>query len=163
MTNATPYEIVEVSSPYGKTIKCAKRGNILISITKITMFGLGRIQFPKQAELAQLRRERHANQRKFSRNQEKARRLERLERLEYNYRRSQGNLKAVQDVGLNDSDEVVRQLIDHLLTIGQSVSTDGYHTSEIDALLGKLYIQSYWQILSDGRNYLATVIFISKV
>jgi hypothetical protein len=163
MTSATLYEIVKISSPYGKTIECTKRGNVLISITKITMFGLGRIQFPEQAELAQLRQERHANQRKFSKNQENIRRLERLERLEYNYRRSLGNLKVIQDVGLNDSDEVVRQLIDHLLTVGQSVSADGYHTSEIDAPLGKLYIQSYWQILSDERNYLATVIFMSKV
>lgn len=163
MTNATLYEIVDISSPYSKTIKCAKRGNVLISITKITMFGLGQIQFPEQAEIASLRKERYANQRKFSRNQEKIRRLERLERLEYNYQRSQGNLKAIQDVGLHDSDAVVRQMIDHLLMVGQSISMDGYHTSEIDAPLGKLYIQSYWQILSDGQNYLTTVIFISKV
>ncbi len=162
MTEATPFEIIEISSPYGKTIHCAKQGNILISITKITMFGLGRIQFPQQVELSQLRQERHANQRKFSGNQEKIRRLERLERLEYNYRRSQGNLKAVQDVGLNDSDELVRQLIEHLLMVGQSVSTASYQMSEIEAPLGRLHIQSYWQILNDGRNYLTTVIFMSK-
>jgi len=161
MTNA-PFEIIEISSPYDKTIRCAKRGNVLISVTKITMFGLGRIQFPEQVELSELRQERRANQHKFSRYQEKSRRLKRLERLEYNYRRSQGNLKAVQNVGLNDSDEVVKQLIDHLLMVGQSVSTASYQTSEIDAPLGRLHIQSYWQVLNDGRNYLATVIFMSK-
>ena len=160
--NGTLYKIVEISSPYGKTIQCTQRGNVLVSITKITMFGLGRIQFLQQTELLALRQERHANQRKFSRNQEKTKRLERLERLAYNYQRSQGNLKAVQDVGLKDSDEVVRQLIDHLLTVGQSVSTNSYQSSEIDAPLGRLHIQSYWQALNDGQNYLATVIFMSN-
>jgi len=71
MTDDTPFEIVEISSLYGKTIQCAKRGNVLISVTKITMFGLGRIQFPEQAELSQLRQERHGNQRKFSKDHEK--------------------------------------------------------------------------------------------
>ncbi|MDM8549006.1 hypothetical protein QUF72_02965 [Desulfobacterales bacterium HSG2] len=161
MTDATPFELVEIPSPYGKTIQCAKQGNVLISVTKITMFGLGRIQFPEQVELSQLRQERHSNQRKFSRDQEKLKRMERLERLEYNWRRSQGNLKAVRDVGLRDSEELVRQLLEHLLMVGQSVSETSYKFSEIDAPLGRLHIQSYWQVLNDGRNYLATVIFMS--
>lgn len=135
---------------------------MLISITKITVFGLGQVQFPEQVELSQLRQERHADQRKFSRNQEKTNRLARLERLEYNYRRSQGNLKAVEAVGLNDSDEVVRLITEHLLMIGESVSTAGYQTSNLDGPLGTLYIQSYWQTLSSGQNYLATVIFMSE-
>lgn len=106
MKDAKPFEIIEISSPYGKTVQCAKQENVLISVTKITMFGFGRIQFPEQAELSQLRRERRDNQRKFSMDQEKLKRMKRLERLEYNWRRSQGNLKAVRDVGLRDSEEL---------------------------------------------------------
>jgi len=163
MTDDIPFEMTEIASPYGKTVQCAKQGNVLISVTKITMFGLGRIQFPEQAELSQLRRERHRNQRKFSKNHEKLKLLERLERLEYNWRRSQGNLKAVRDVGLRDSEEFVRQLLGHLLTVGQSVSENCYQLSEIKTPSGRLHIQSYWQVLSDGRKYLATVIFMSDV
>ncbi len=161
MTNTTQFEVVGISSPYGKIIQCAQRKNVLISITKIAIFGLGRIQFLEQGELSQLRQERHDDQRRFSRNQEKTKRLKRLRRLEYNYRRSQGNLKAIQDVGLQDSDEVVRQLIAHLLQVGQSASTTSYQFSAIAAPLGRLHIQSYWQALPGGRKYLATVIFMS--
>lgn len=161
MIDTPTFELVEISSPYGKTIQCAKQGNVLIPLTKITKFGLGRIQFPEQAELSKLRQERHGNQRKFSGNREKLRHLERLERLGYNWLRSQGNLKAVRDAGFRDSEEVERKLIEHLLTVGQSVAGASYQFSETDAPLERLHIQSYWQALNDGRNYLTTVIFTS--
>jgi hypothetical protein len=162
----TAFEIVEYT-PKGspKAIKCAKRGNVLIPIDKIAIYGTGGVQFPQDQrdELKQLKAERQSDRKAFDADPEKAKRLERLEAIQHNYERSQGNLRSLLKVGMADDVSDVEKIIDKLLDLGASVdvkATAGkFSPTAVDAPLGKLLVDAAFKEDDSGQKYLVTIIF----
>ncbi len=148
------FEIVEIQSPLGGIIKCAKQGSVLVPIDKITVFGMGKVEFPERQELDNLKKERRENQREFSKNFNKQKRLEELEKKEHNYQRSQGNLKAILKAGLEVTNAVIDELILHLLNVGNGVMGTKIETRFSPLLI----IESCWRVLPSGEKYLTTLI-----
>ena len=79
-------EIVDFSLKGGRIVQCAKRGQVVIPLNRVTIYGYGRVKFPEREELRQLRKERVKSQRAFSKFPEKQRRLDKLARKEENQR-----------------------------------------------------------------------------
>ncbi|WP_158516614.1 hypothetical protein [Scytonema hofmannii] len=153
---------MEITAPNGQIIPCAKRGSVLIPISKVAVFGMGKVEFPEREELELLRADRRADQRAFSKNQTKVKRLRFLEEgPEYNYKRSQGNLKVLLNVGMVDSVDNVNEIISHLLDIGATITVDTRvrHPSRLEAPNGQMKVVSTWKILEDGTKYLTTLHF----
>lgn len=157
-------EIVDFSLKSGRIVQCAKRGQVVIQISRVTIYGFGRVNFPERKELEQLRKERRRNQAAFSKVAEKRRRLDKLARKEENQRKSRENLQAIKRAGMNDSAEDIQLIIQHLLDVGATViaSTSGgaMFRSQIKAPNGRLTILTGWKIFSDGTIYMTTIHFI---
>jgi hypothetical protein len=106
------FEIVEITATNEQKIDCAKRDLVLIPINKVSIFGVGKVEFREREELENLKLERKDNQSAFSKDEAKVKRLKFLqEGPEYNYKRSQGNLKALLNVGIIDSVENINKII----------------------------------------------------
>jgi len=128
-----------VLSPYGKLIRCAKRGSIYIPIDKIAVFGTGKVKNLTPEEAAEMQRlddERTGRkspqaQRQFSENKAKKRRLKALIRKRHNYDRSQGNRKALLTIGMDpDSLEDMYKIIEHLLTEAEKMGVENMEVNE---------------------------------
>ena len=157
-------DIVDFPLKSGRTVQCAKYEQVVIQINRVTIYGCGRVKFPEQEELRQLRKERLRNQRAFSKFPEKQRRLNKLARKEENQRKSKENLQAIKSVGMNDSPEDIQTIIQHLLHVGKSVtaSTTGgaMRRSHIEAPNGRLTVLTGWKLFDDGTIYMTTIHFI---
>lgn len=157
-------EIVDFSLKSGRMIQCAKRGQVVIQLNRVTIYGYGRVKFPEREELRQLRKERVKNQRAFSKLPQKQRRLDKLARKEENQRKSQENLQAIKSVGMNDSPEDIQTIIQHLLDVGTTVTAStasgAMVRSHIEAPNGRLTVLTGWKIFEDGTIYMTTIHFI---
>ena len=157
------FEIVAFELHNGKGVKCITQGAVRIPIDKITVYGLGQVQFPEEKELSQLKNERGRNQRAFA-TFSKPDRLKVLERRQRNQTQSLGNLRSLVHVGMSNSIEDIKTIISHALAVGATVevSTAGglMYRSELDALRGPLTVLSGWKILDDGTKLMTTIKFI---
>ena len=156
------FETVEITAPNGQIILCAKKGSVLVPISKVSIFGMGKVEFPEREELERLKADRRAEQRTFNKDQTKVKRLKFLEEgPEYNYKRSQGNLKVLLNVGMVDSVENLNKIISHLLDIGATVTVDTRlrHPSRLKAPNGQMKVVSTWKILEDDTKYLTSLHF----
>lgn len=156
------FDIVEITAPNDQKIDCAKRGSVLVPIKKVFIFGMAKVEFSEREELENLKLERKLNQSAFSKDEAKVKRLKSLkEGLEYNYKRSQGNLNALLSVGIIDSVENGNKIISHLLDVGAKITNETLirYSSRLDAPAGVLKVVSTWKILEDGSIYLTTLHF----
>jgi hypothetical protein len=157
-------EIVDFSLKSGRIVQCAKRGQVLIQLDRVTIYGFGRVKFAEREELEQLRKERRRNQAAFSKVPEKRRKLDKLARKEENQRKSRENLQAIKRAGMIYSAQDIQIIIQHLLDVGTTVtaSTAGgaMLRSQIKAPNGGLTILTGWRIFGDGTIYMITIHFI---
>jgi hypothetical protein len=154
-----PFETIQLQIDLETTILCAKKGNVLISITKISEYAMGKVAIYPQKELKELQYLKQHSRKQYDQNPNNEKRLQQIKRLKHNYERSIAMLKVIESLGLNDSQETINIIIEHFLNIGQSINIENRinYKSEIIAPLGILIIESTWKILPDHQNYLVTI------
>jgi hypothetical protein len=154
-----PFETIEFPIDLEKKVLCAKKGKVLISITKISEYTMGKVAIYPQSELRELQYLKQHSRKQYDQNPNNEKRLQQIKKLKHNYDRSLAMLKVIQSVGLNDSQETVNLIIEHLLNVGQSITLNNRvnYKSQIIAPNGTLIIQSTWKILPDNQHYLVTI------
>lgn len=124
---------------------------------------MGKVPIYPQEELQQLQRFKQNNRKLFDADQQNEQRLVFIrDKLKHNWERSQEMFETIEQLGWEDSVEVVDKIIAHLLTVGEGVTVESRvrHSSLLEAPLGYLKVQSTWKFLPDGTKYLSTINFI---
>ena len=74
--------------------------------------------------------------------------------------------ESIKKVGLTDSVEDIKHIIEHLLSVGEGVTIETKKQASIlagsvdkDGHLLKLKVVSHWKVFPDGTRYLTTIIF----
>lgn len=153
------FETIEFAVDVEKNVLCAKKNNILISITKISEYAMGKVAIYPHNELKELQYLKQNSRKQYDQNHNNERRLQQIKKLKHNYDRSIAMLRVIQSVGLNDSQYTINLIIDHLLNIGQSITIENRvnYKSQIIAPNGILIIESTWKILPNNQCYLVTI------
>lgn len=134
---------------------------MLIPVTKISIYAMGKVSaYPKQ-ELAELQAFKQNNRKVFDSDSNNERRLLEIKKLKHNYERSQAMLSSVLSMGFDDSATTVNTIVEHLLEIGQSINEVNCknYKSEIVTPRGILLVISTWKVLPRGERYLTTINF----
>lgn len=124
---------------------------------------MGKVEmYPKQ-ELRQLQELKQTARKEFDKSPDNQQRLENIKKLRHNDERSQEMFESIKKIGFTDFVEAINNIISHLLSVGESVSSETRvdHPSN-SGLSGLLKVLSTWAILPDGTRYLATIKFIPK-
>lgn len=106
------FEIVDFELPHGKTIPCARRGSIYVSLGKIEIFAMGKVAEYSAHELRQLQWLKQHRRKEFDEDLNNQTRLKGLKKLKYNYERSQEMYKSIRNIGFIDSVKDVEKIID---------------------------------------------------
>jgi hypothetical protein len=156
-------ELIEHIAENGKRILCVKKGSVKVPVDKINIYCMGKVPMYPKEELQQLQRLKQSERKKFDAEPQNEERLVFIrDRLKHNWERSQEMFETIKQIGWGDSVEVVDRIIAHLLSVGEGVTVETRfrHSSELEAPLGGLKVQSTWKILPDGTKYLSTINFI---
>jgi hypothetical protein len=178
------FEVVQVpvvlgGKATGKTVECAKKGSIYVPIAKITIYGMGKVEFKEKEEYERLKAESTGKlgpdlQSAFSKDKDKQERLKKLEKgPKHNYERSQGNLKSLTKAGFNpDSLEQSFQIIGHIITQAESLGIEmnvGASADQPSTIIsptsGRLTVIPKWSVKakeSETILYMDTIIFAAK-
>ncbi len=156
-------ELVEHIAENGKIISCVQKDSVKISIDKVNIYCMGKVPMYPKEELQQLQRLKQSDRKKFDAEPQNEERLLFIrDRLKHNWERSQEMFETIKQIGWGDSVEVVDKIIAHLLSVGVGVSVETRvrNSSQLEAPLGDLKVQSTWKVLPDGTKYLSTINFI---
>jgi len=117
----------------------------------------GNVPNPSIEEIRALKSLRQNNRRKFDSDPNNARRLEMLERLRYNHKRSTDMGSKLESIGLSNNSVNNNKIYDALLDAGRKATPDNRTVTFIlEGSTGRLKVRSTWTILPGGERYLST-------
>jgi hypothetical protein len=158
-TGGASFDHEEFTAPAtGKVIKAAVSGNAAVPLGKVEIFGRGGSGDYKKEKL-ELNLLKQKDRKKFDADPANAKRLEELRVLVKNHDRSTDLGANFEKIGLPNTPESNRKIIDHLLEVGQKIDSSNrlWFSSELEGPKGTLKIESTWRLLPDGRAYLSTI------
>ncbi len=156
-------ELVDHTAENGKIISCVQKGSVKVPVDKVNIYCMGKVPMYPKEELQRLQRLKQSDRKKFDAEPQNEERLVFIrDRLKHNWERSQEMFETIKQIGWEDSVEVIDKIIAHLLSVGEgiTVETRVRHSSQLEAPLGGLKVQSTWKVLPDGTKYLSTLNFI---
>lgn len=156
-------ELVEHTAENGKIITCVQKGSVKVPINKVKIYCMGKVPMYPKNELQRLQNLKQSDRKKFDADPQNEQRLVVIrDRLKHNWERSQEMFETIKQIGWGDSVEVVDKIIAHLLSVGEDITleTSVRHSSQLEAPLAGLKVQSTWKVLPDETKYLSTINFI---
>lgn len=99
------FDIVEFKLHTGKTVKCAKRGTVLVALGKIELYAMGKVGKHNAEELRRLQKMKQTERKVYDADPSNEEELRKQKILRHNYQRSQEMFDSVRKVGLSDSSQ----------------------------------------------------------
>ncbi len=155
-------EVVDFTVHTGAAVPCAKQGAVLVPLGKIEIYAMGKVKMWDKKEYTRLQQFKQTSRKDYDKDPENEKTLDRIKAARHNYERSQEMYESIKSVGMTDSIQDVKKLIESLLSVGEdvTVSAPSARSTEVPASAGKLKIDSKWKILPDGTRYLTTITVI---
>lgn len=153
--------------PDGQVKQVARKGVSIVEIGKVEIFPRGK-SVPWTNELAQersaLKQFRQNDRKTFDANPDNIERIRRLDRLEYNYKRSNEMAATLLKAGIPDTPAANAKIIDHLLDVGQNINSKNRvdYRSVISGSDGDVKVYSTWKLTPEGNAYLSSLNLIPK-
>lgn len=159
------FEVIQFQVKTGKTVACARRGKVLVALTKVEIYAMGKVAMYPYEELRELQQMKQTARKGFDHNPENEERLKKIKDLKHNYERSQAMLKAIKSVGLTDAVDDINMIILHLLSVGERVTVETRvdYPSIIEGRNNQLKVFSTWIVLEDDIKYLSTIRFTPEL
>ncbi len=147
-----------VAPKSGKLIKANIHGNAIVLSDKIVIYMRGKSPDVK-GELRELQISKQKNRKLFDSDENNAKLLKKLKDRNHNFDRSSDMKRHLEDIGLFDTSENNKAIIEHLLGVGNKVTPDNrvWVPSILNGSNGSVKLESTWKILDDNRAYLTTV------
>ncbi|GAA6615894.1 hypothetical protein [Scytonema sp. NUACC26] len=148
-------ELVDHIAENGKIISYVQKGLVKVPIDKINIYCMGKVPMYPKEELQRLQRLKQSDRKKFDAEPQNEERLVFIrDRLKHNWERSQEMFETIKQIRWEDSVEVVDKIIAHLLSVGEDITVETRirYSSQLEAPLGGLKIQSTWKVLPNGPN-----------
>ncbi len=162
VSNSAPLKAQEIVAPStGKVIKIYSDQNSIIPVDKVEKYIRGKVDVDIQAvkkEIRELNEFKNTQRKVFDQNPESAQRLEALKKMQHNFERSDAMRKTLESIGLVDTPQNNKIIVEHLFGIGRQITSANRvdFPSVLQGPAGKLKVLSTWTIV-DNKPYLSTI------
>lgn len=160
-------DISDFTAANGVVKQVATKGDVVVDLSKVEVFARGKSKpFTNdlKQELRDLNAFKQANRKGFDLDPNNQARLKDLGRIRDNSRRSQELASSLDSVGLTDNVANNDLIINHILDVGQNVTSANrvQFPSILSGPKGGLKVLSTFSVFDDGTKFLSSINFIPK-